>query len=363
MDALHDNSFRKWIKIATLIGIENVPHYVRQYTLPDEKTASTLSEGLFADPVNRLYPINDKANTWLSAAYYAFDAQQPGTKIAGDIWGAIVNAAEIYGVSSDVTKLNDTIVNGFHTKQASVEDSNYGWLQRDGTGKVIERRYPMFDMAGVKKAAAYFDENRRHYGLGMCRTVAGNILRKAAEYGVDTNDLPASIEREAGMGLPRRSVIMRELNERAELSKDAENGALLANVTRLVGASDDAELHANVEKIAEVLEQFDKLEGLTHHYGKGITYPTDFLYGVSMKEADAFVNKSVKLHRYVFNVEKLAKHLPVQLITDILGEKRGSEVAKDGKLLADKLASMLNQLPMADKAALEDGILAVYGEC
>lgn len=362
MDALHDNSFRKWVKIATLIGIENVPSYVRQYTLPDEKTASTLSDSLFADPVNRLYPISDKAGTWLSATYYAFDASAHDVKVASAVWQGINDAAAAYGIVEDIVKVRKDLAEAFTTKQASAEDNNYGWLERDGTGKVIERRYPMFDITGVKKAAEYFDENRRHYGLGMCRTVAGNILRKAAEYGVDTATLPASIEREAGLGLPRRTVIMRELNERAELSKDAENGALLANVTRLVGASDDEELHANVEKIAEVLEQFDKLEGLTKHYGKGITYPTDFLYGVSLKEADTFVNKSAKLHRYVFNVEKLAENMPVQLITDILGEKRGLDSCDNGKLSVVKLAAMLNQLPMADKAALEDGILAVFGE-
>jgi hypothetical protein len=324
-----------------------------------------LSDGLFADPVNRQFPIGDKASTWLSAAYHAFNVI--GTKSASvtdtELSFSILNAAEAYGIKADVETLNRQLRDAFATKEASAEDTNYGWLERDGSGKVIERRYPMFDIVGVKKAAAYFDENRRHYGLGMCRTVAGNILRKAAEYGVDINSLPASIEREAGLGLPRRTVIMRELNERAELSKDAENGALLANVTRLVGAADEEELHANIEKIAEVLEQFDKLEGLTKHYGRGITYPTDFLYGVSLKAADTFVNKSVKLHRYLFNVEKLAEHLPVQLVSDILGEKRGAEVSKDGKLLVDKLAAMLNRLPMADKAALEDGILAVYGEC
>ena len=362
MDVLHDNSFRKWVKIATLLGIEQVPHYVRQYTLPDEKTASTLSDGLFADPVNRLYPVGDKASTWLSAAYYAFDAFSPGVKIAEDVWQAINNAAAIYSITDDIVKVRKDLVAAFATKEASAEDSNYGWLERDGSGNVTGRRYPMFDSDGVRKAASYFDENRKHYGISMCRTVAGNILRKAAEYGLDTNDLPASIEREAGMGLPRRTVIMRELNERAELSKDAENGALLANISRLVGASDDTELHSNLEKIAEVLEQFDKLEGLTTHYGKGITYPTDFLFGISIKEADAFVAQSVKLHRYIFNVEKLANNLPVQMISDILGEKRSADACEEGKLSVVKFAAMLNHLPMADKAALEDGILAVYGE-
>lgn len=82
----------------------------------------------------------------------------------------------------------------------------------------------------------------------------------------------------------------------------------------------------------------------------------------SGKADKKLVNASVKLHRRLFNVEKLAESLSPQLITDILGEKRCSEVCDGNRLSAVKLAAMLDQLPMVDKAALEDGILAVYGE-
>ena len=358
MDVLHDNSYRKLHQIALVVG--QLPGYVSNYTIPDEKQASELSDQFFADEAGRHFPIDSAGSTWLSGAYLALQrAELPMKKASVDyVEARIMEAAKIYGIADAVKKAMDTVTTSLTLFDKTAEaNESYGWLVKDAAGNVTARRYPLFDAVSVKKAVAYFEENRHHYPLNVRKEIAGNILRKAADYSVD---VPATIMREAGMGIPRTSVLMRELLERAELAKDGENSVLLANVNNLISTMDPGALVDHLDKVAEVIDTFDQAEGLTRYYGTKIMPPADFLYGVSMKEASAFLDKAVKLHRWTFDIEKLASDVPVEIFTATLGEdviKKAQD--KNGKLIPVELAATINKLGQEDKAALEEVIVAI----
>jgi hypothetical protein len=348
MDVIHDNSRRQLMQISAVVGEENLPDYVQHYNVPDEKNASSLPDELFADPGKRLYPVDSKGATWLSAAYCAMNKGAEYTMLD------IKRAADAWGITEDVDKVIQEIeaAQG-NIKAATDDDSNYGWIIYNRNGDVVRRRYPMFDSNGVQKAAAFFDENRRHYPHELRKQLATNILTKAAQYGVGLDVLPDSIQREAGHGIPRRTVIMRELNERAQLAKDAEFSVLMANVTRLIGNAGEGEVLDSMDKLAETIDAFDQAEGLVRYYGTKITYPADFLCSVTMKEAQDFVDKNVTLRRLTFDVEKLAVDVPAEVFHTVIGDVDVSD--------AEKLAAVLRDLPAADKAAVEDHLVAMYG--
>jgi hypothetical protein len=358
MDVLSDNSFRIWNKIAAIVGEANIPDYVKNYTPPDEQTASSMSDNDFADPGKRAFPIDSKAATWLSAAYMLDAKAKEANWLIDSQEQRMAYAIQAWGIDKDVVKVAEAYAAAAgHVKQASEVDTNYGWIVKDASGNVTARRYGVFDRTGLGKAAEYFELNRRHYPLAPRTGIARFLMQKAAEYGIDYDELPGSVLREAGYGLPRKTVIMRELNERAMLAKDAECGILLANVNRLLGTGTDQEVADNLDKLAQTIDAFDQAEKLTRYYGTRITHPSDFLCSVTFKEAQAFVDNTVQLRKLVFDAAKLTTDPD---FTKAAAAAMGQEfAAKLSGMDSATLARTLRELPRADRGALEDGIVAL----
>ena len=285
MDQLHDNSMRTWVQIGDQHE-QLIPPYVLAYGLNKEASAR-LPDTLFVDPARRLWPVDSKEATWLSAAYFAKRAaaqELPYRRVEQQyVRDALLKAADLYGVKKDV----DAILAAFEpvaTKQAEDDDANYGWVMVDKvSGQVLSRRYPMFDAAGVKLAADYFADNRAKYPMSVRREISGRIMQKAAQHGIAYQDLNAAVLREAGYGIPRKDVLMDELYERAHLTKDAECAILLANINEMIAGLSDAELAQNLQKIAEVVDAFDNAAGLTKHYGVKVQMPSDFIFDIQLK--------------------------------------------------------------------------------
>jgi hypothetical protein len=345
MDSIKDRSFRTLTKIANRIGVSNVPSYVGEHTPCDEKRASTLCDSEFADSIGREYPVITKADTWLSAAYYLDKHAEDGVEDC-DVWGAIKSAAALWGAGEDIKKLEEDLKS---SKIAKDKKGGFGLVLKSEGADV--NRYPMFDAEGVEKAASYFDANRANYPSSIRMTLANAILKHAGEF--EVSDLPNSVYREAGCGIPRKSLLIRELDERAEMAKSAEAKELLSNVSRLIGAINESELLDNASKIAEAVCAFDELEELDKAYGQSISYPADFVYSVQEKDAEEFCEKAVPLRGLVFDAGALlAEKSAMDAIESAIGPKLDRETV-DSPV---KLAKLINGLKSEDKRAIYDAI-------
>lgn len=361
MDMLHDSCCRTWLGLCNSYE-HMVPSFVMDSKLLDEKTASAISDNLFADPARRLFPIDSEASTWLSAAYFAKNAEAlPYRKVeCAFVEAEIKAAADVFGIRKDVDAIMDTIRAPVVEKCAADNDSNYGLIMRDdATGEVLAKRYPMFDDRGVKLACDYFEQYRGRYPMAIRKSIAKNIMSKAAEYGIDVNSLRSCVLREAGYGIPRKDVLMNEILERAQLTKDAESTIALANINEMVYSLSGTDIGENLDKIAEVLDTFDRANGLTKHYGVRITTPADAIYSVDIKMAEAVLDDSLELDKHIFSLSKLAE-LPASVFGDVLGDDFVNAISKEGQVVMEKLADNLHSLPKPDKAALEDHLVTLY---
>ena len=362
MDALHDNSHRTWIDLAETAE-PFIPSYVQEYTLPDKEAASKIPDSLFADPARRLFPIDSKEAVWLSAAYFAKNAEAlPYDEVEQEyVKESIKAAAVVYGNDTDVGKIMSAVGTKPEEKQAEDMDENYGWVMRSEDGTVVARKYPMFDATGVKKASSYFNEFRANYPIGVRRAISRNIMRKAAEHDVKLADLEPSVLREAGFGIPCKNVLMDEIYERAHLTKDAESAILLANVNELLVGMDDTTVGQSLDKIAEVIDAFDSASGLVSQYNKKISMPADFLFNIDLNKAAAVIEDTVELGKYTFSLSKLAE-LDPSVYGQVLGDDFVKNIVKtsNGKIVIDstKLADELYSLPRPDKNALERHLAA-----
>ena len=164
------------------------------------------------------------------------------------------------------------------------------------------------------------------------------------------------------MGLPDPNMIVHELLERAQLAKHPARAMKMAVLVQDIADRSVEEIAANWDKLAEVVDLFDEVEGLRNQYGRGgITYPADFLCGISRKEAQAFVDNSVKLNKLIFSAVKLAAEVPVQFYVDVVGEEFPARVVDaDKRVNSVKLAAALKELPQGKKSALEERLVATY---
>lgn len=364
MNSLFDNmtNRRYLVQLSEMPGV-SIPDYVGNYTPLDKVAASELPEQVFADPDTRRYPIDTKAATWLAGAIFEMQKQ------AGELdypkhtesWveGNITKNAELFEISEDLESVRG-LIGGELSKVASDEDSNYAWLIKDANEQVVKRRYPIHDETGVRKAAEYFMENRGEYPHAVRREICSKVLRKAAALGIDESELPGEMVREAGDALPRTSVIMRELIHRANLSKDAEAGAALLNLNNVLSVADPNEVLESIDKIAEIVEDFDAVEGLRGSYGKRVTFPADFLYSVNTKEASAVVDGTISLGDHAFQKAALAELEPATAFAPVLGADFVSAIKEGESVDATKLAKKLSELGPADQYALVDHLRNVY---
>lgn len=362
-DVFHDNSHRVLVQISNSHP-DLIPDYVMKYTLPDKEAASEIDDELFADQARRMFPMDNPASAWLSAAYLHKHAAEENLPLSDveirHVASVLEKAGEVYGIAGDI----DAISSVFYVEEKEAEDTDeaYGWVMRhDKTGEVLGRKYPMFDKRGVKLASDYFAEYRNRYPAGVRRGIARRIMKRANDLGVDVDTLKSAVHKEAGYGLPRRDVLMSELLERAHLTKDAESAAALANINDLVAAMDAQEINENLNKIAEVIDTFDRQADLVKDYGRRILMPADFLYDIDIKEAEAVVEDSVELDKYVFSATKLAE-LPQNTFIPILGPEFGKAIVKEGSTEIDreKFIDTISGLKTEDRAALEDHLIATY---
>jgi len=351
MDVLNDTSRRHFVNIASIIGQDAIPSYVKQYDIPDVKQASAFDDAAFADRHNREYGLESPGATWLSAAYLAYNnkGQIPGSEIAGNI----KRAAEVWGIEKDVSKAVRSIREHFEKLAAPKEetDADYGLVVYDQAG-TKKRKYPMFCAEDVEKAASYFEENRRAYPAKVRKLVTTRILQKAAEFSVPEDSLPECIFKEAGLCIPDRASAIDELENRAMTVSDAEIAQLAENTAKLVKAAEAEELYKAMDKVAEVLEACDLVDGRVQYYGVRYMFPADAIYGMPVKQAADMCRRIVVLDGNAFDTVKMASEIKPDTFVAMLGPEFVSGVSSDGNIDPALLAAGLNKLAEAQKAEL-----------
>lgn len=355
MDILNDQSQKTWYQICTKYA-SAIPDFVLDAEYPTKEAAANLTNREFADEIKRAFPIDSPANIWFSAAYFAKcaeEAYKPGLR--DFVEARIKFAADTYRIRNDVEKIMEEVRNGTMTKAAAA-DTDFGWVGQHN-GQTV-RRYPMFDVEGVKKANAYFAENRFKYPDAMRRTIAAAIMQKCAQYDVTPC---REVRVEAGAGMPRRDTLMDELLYRSRMAKDAECSMVVANLNNLIAAATPEEFNGMADKIAEVISALDEVEGFRKEYGKTLLAPADIVYDMSIKQAEELVNDSVQLGKYTFSTTKLAE-LDVSIYGDVLGDDFVERIkSASGGVDRQKLADELYSLPIPDKRALEDHLRTLGG--
>ena len=299
MDITEDNLH------ATLYHVckDGAPDYVTQSKMLTKQASAELPDALFADRTNRRYPIDTKANTWLSAAYFAKTAEA---------------------------------------------DNYSSKTMRDYVESVI------------KLACSYFDENAFQYPPAMRKEIAKRIFTKCAEYGIQPSD---RVRTEAGEGFQMREFVAAQLADRVKACGNRGNlkmASALADVMKTLLTQRPDNYMKDIEKVASIIDKFDRIVGFDNEYGKRFHSPAEVFHGRNIKEAKAILEDSVRLGGRPFSISKLAE-LPMPVFTAALGDAFAASVKTAEVLDRKKFASAFHRMSEPNRNAVYRSILVYVG--
>jgi len=280
-NAFNDPAHAKLLKIWREM---EVPGFVKEAQSVDEQDFSSVTVDHFADPANRLYPVNTKSNAWLSREHFSRDKSKLEKNAAEIIGKRIKKAAAFWGLDEPIRVREES---GQPTIHHITIDGDH-----DKTKQVI-------DITGhYKSAAEQFVANRPSYSYDACRSFARQMLEAPA----DVKE-PLEVETEEalckmanyGSCMPdtaRNAVFMRMCLVR---KKDPEAFGQLTKVAKVITGMEGLMNIDVLHKVARLIDAVDRTHGLHVRYGRDINPPEQELFHFTEKRASAVRDEAVVL--------------------------------------------------------------------
>ena len=207
LDATTDYSYKE---LYTYLGTQDIPEYVKEAEVLTKSAADELDKEAFADENHRAYPINSKANVYLSNAYFfhkhAAIAKKWGKNFADSIQAKITKAAEILGVTEDLARYNA------RTTEKQAADYTEQDVARFDVGSKEIALFPFKTASDLEKLAHVFADNIKSYPFDWRAKIASSFLEKAEAMGV--THMPEILSKYAGFYFPDTRILPTEFNRR-----------------------------------------------------------------------------------------------------------------------------------------------------
>ena len=345
MDSTTDNSLRTLWGILKIAG---TPDYVANGNIIDWKEASSLPDTSFADRVRRNFPLTDKANTWVSAGYFAKTASDYGYSNEQHemILGRIKRAAEIYGIGKDVEEAMSKIASAGHeepNEKKAADDSCYCDPEHKG--------YPVFDKEGAEMANDFFSKNAYKYGHARRKSIAQNIFRKSAEFGVKVAE---QVRMSAGAGFPNREALAEHLMFRAsELMRRGtyKMASELCKFAKEICICSDEDLFRNRDGLFDAIGGMDEITGIDDCYDRKFCAPEELMYDIPLSSAKEVLEDSVPMGKEMLSARALSE-LPKSIFEKVLPKEMVEGMMEDGKISPKKLSVTIISLKSPESSHL-----------
>jgi hypothetical protein len=349
MTILDQTSDLSGIETARVMQAYRAPGYVKQAsvsTAPENAADSRL----YADSVQRKFPVHTKAATWLSNAFWCEKRANVQPADRQRIQTALLKAADFYGIRAEVDSLY---------KQAEVDndenklpDDAFAFLGEDASGNRT-RHMPMRTALETKTAAAFFVEHRDRFTFPQQQKVAVRILDKAASQGAGlTNEVDQILSRCAGFGMCAASRTAEFVEKRAAMIKYSDgklSQQLIDTAQAIRNNPEHARQPAILVKLAEQLDVLDRRFQFNKRYHQDIERPADVLFEVnefSVKQAAA--DHIQMTSGSVYRISDL-NHVKLADVRDYLGTDLADALTDDGMTVSlEKAATILPTLPRGD---------------
>jgi hypothetical protein len=290
-------------ELSQISNLLEVPDFVKEAT--DITTADAIKDmsgDYFADPMTRSFPINSKADTWLSMAYLMKHAEELPQHKRDSIAARLLTAATFWGIDKSAFQAKPL------EKTAAAQEPLME-LEYKMDGRVYHSA-SLYTEADMEKAACDVVANHSKYPYAMRNGLCRQLLDKAEHLHNLAPEIVQSMEKTAGYVRTSARDFMNGMLERVELykmhkHKQHESALLNCYKEAMANAVDGVITPEYMDKSARLIDHIDRLTGLY----KTAPAAEEVWHGMTQKDA-AFLNKhvvSLKNGQSVFTT-KIKKH-------------------------------------------------------
>lgn len=364
MDQSRDSSGRGLYR---LIQMFPPPEYVKQASAEDLLGHPGLPAHAYADPLHKLYPCHTPAATWTS---YGFYLQKRGEYRPDDA-RAVDDRFERYGRFHNVLASLEEIRKTAESRQKvtseeDLPDAAFAIIIKAADG-TVERHCPIRNAREAVLAADYLKSWRDEFPFDIRRAAAEVILEKAAAFGAALDEYEEFLERQAGHGCCSAQSLGNFIVDRVQASRrgpgllSPQQRELLKMAQLCAEKPSQVREPGTLVKIASIIDQFDRENGLARDYGPDLPRPEDVLFELTREKMASVVRDHCST--VTGSLYKMADLERVRLrdLRDNMGTDFAEAVSDDGMHLnAEKLAAIVPTLPRGD-AELFDRLMEDLG--
>lgn len=329
-DYFGDASYKGFMKIASEVEL---PDFVKEASI-DASELNAYGPDAFGDPAARRYPLNNRANTWVSREFFARDKDSYDPGRAAIIESRIQKAAELWEL--DTPK-----------RRVKPETPSHVVEARHGDEKVFE--VELTKPAHFKEAAENLMASKSKMTYDMRRSFARNLLATPDEFKCELpGEVSEYLEKAAGFGMATKasltSGIMGRVVHVYRTRPDLSEG--LVKMAHEVKSMDYTP--TTLSKVAGMLDLVDRALDLHRYYDHGHATPEETVFAITEKTASDFTSEALRLS--TGNVISKTALLNKRAIVDEFFENYMGEVPYDSD---SEMVEVVTSLPRNDAAALE----------
>jgi len=283
-DQYNDKSLAVLKKLSTIFEL---PEFVKQASVVDEKELHSLPRGAFGDPGNRKFPIASKKDAYLSALYFRKNASEyTDTQYAETVKKNIDDALDLWSIPHTFQMKKTDI-----PKQASLKQTIH---INDMKGSEIDS-WELNSPRDFEKAAIQLFENKNMFSFDQRKDIARQLLNSELKKEASLrDDVDTYLDQAAGFGMCTKLQLIDTIRDRARLYKRADE-RFMENLTEYAESLEKVDLdHTHLEKTAAVLDFLDKHTGLIDKYSD-LPSPEESLFIYTEKIAGEIRGLFVKL--------------------------------------------------------------------
>lgn len=285
MDQIQDRNQVHMYQLYTLVEF---PDFVKTASQLTEAEARELPVGAFACPNERTFPIDSKADTWLSWAYFCKTAADIPAATRESISSKLIEAATFWGIT-ELPKPE------CFEKKAAAPRLQIRYPLNPAGDRVVDVNTPR-DM--LKVAADCMDYNK--YVWETRRSVARQVLAAPIEY---RREIPGytldALYKTAAYGVGPLSAAKQAIKLRKAASQ-WYHPKVREGLDELETLLDHSAVHGLLgaeilDKTASVLDAVDHFTGCVARYGGTFQVPEQSLFAITAKDMADFEANSLRL--------------------------------------------------------------------
>ena len=232
----------------------------------------------------RRFPVNDYGNAWMSAKYFEQTYSNLDYSLAKIAAKRLAEACDFYDIKevpSVISNFPEAVITPI-TKTAS----KYA----------LGNRYPLEDELDVKKACTYFEKYASAFTPSERHQYSKAVQSRAKELNVVVDN--STLQKYAST--QKNEAFSAYVNERKTMVSDDVKRSVLDKIASIFVTESD------IEKVAKMLEQFDKDNGLETHWDTHIRDPYSASFTMEKKACNQLIagDESISEVELIEGIEK-----------------------------------------------------------